>query len=230
MNANKLSDAMNFIDDDLLASCDEIRNQASSKAKTTTISKGKNKAKMTRLWGSIAAAAVVLIVGVTVVTLMNDSNKKSVSKHHHNNHNDSLTKSEEALETAAGVENFDISDTNSGYNDEEHVAIAPEYFGAVDGEIEVEENASDYRIIDDEEFAALIESYTTQGRMYNGLVEGEEVRCTFDYVNSYGATVTVKTATWSGNYVLVVPYGASTSSTYYAISEDEALLLESFGD
>ena len=69
MKANKILDAMNCIDDDLIHEADEVRAGAKPVVK--------KKAKVTAIWGAIAAAAVVLVVGGVVLLTMNDSVKKS---------------------------------------------------------------------------------------------------------------------------------------------------------
>jgi len=68
MKAEKISDALNFLDEDLIAECDNmIQSRASKKAP--------RKAKIVPLFGSIAAAAIVLIVGGAI--LLNFNNSKS---------------------------------------------------------------------------------------------------------------------------------------------------------
>lgn len=67
MKATKILDAMNYIDDDLIHEADEVR-----AGKQIT----KPKAKVTAIWGAIAAAAIVLVVGGIVVLTMSKSSVK----------------------------------------------------------------------------------------------------------------------------------------------------------
>lgn len=92
MKADKLLDALNYIDDDLIAECDKVRSGESSKV-TRLPRKKMSRARVTAIWGSVAAAAVVLVVGFFVLNLNKDADKASSHKRH--DRHDSVNKSEE---------------------------------------------------------------------------------------------------------------------------------------
>lgn len=113
MKADKFLDALNYIDDDLIAECDKVRSGESSKV-TRLPRKKMSRARVTAIWGSVAAAAVVLVVGFFVLNLNKDADK-SKSHRHHDRH-DSVNKSEE-IAGVAEDQAFDEALTDGDFSD-----------------------------------------------------------------------------------------------------------------
>ena len=116
MKADKISNAFNYIDDDLIAECDKVR--TSPKALVKPVTKAKKKANVTRLWGSIAAAAIVLVIGFFVMNIFKDSSKSEPHRHSGGDKSEEVVNSPQedvaVRETAAAVgEEFDTDDVES---------------------------------------------------------------------------------------------------------------------
>lgn len=191
MNANKLSDALNYLDDDLISECDKVR--TSSSASSAKTGKNINKAKVTRLWGSIAAAAIVLVVGAYILILNNGANKNN---HHSENgssdkvetpvfyeeaaHND--TPSAEIRETAAAIDDIEgIEVIEDDAVDSEENFSQGTFLGidAVRGDNSVVVNEARYVVV----YAEIISGDYAGAR---GLVDSENSQELWDYL----ATVT----------------------------------------
>ena len=95
MNAQKISEAMNYIDEDLLAACDEIRMKGKAGTTKVTDLPGKSgslvsvsdkngvkskKATIQRLTPYIAIAATALIIGAVLLSVMPSAKKSSSDK------------------------------------------------------------------------------------------------------------------------------------------------------
>ena len=105
MKTDKLMDALNYIDDDLINACDEVRVSVDSSKGSVKKTRKMSRARVTAIWGSVAAAALVLVVGFAVIKLSNDASNESNRKHHKNH---SVSKSEDSDE--AMVEGEEIKD------------------------------------------------------------------------------------------------------------------------
>ena len=128
MKAEKLSDALNFLDDDLIAACDNAISARKSSAtakidaiptvksettvEKTTYKRAPSKITMIRIWGSVAAAAAVLVIGGIVLLSLNTSKSSDVQAPVHN--------------AASNKDNLDLSGTTTlGVESIADVEVAP---------------------------------------------------------------------------------------------------------
>lgn len=143
MKAEKLSDALNFLDDDLIAACDNaISARKSSAAKIESIPTVKSETPVQtasrkrapsmvtviRIWGSVAAAAAVLIIGGIVFFTVNrrstmSEDRASEVKHNTGVLSDDSIMAEDTLDVqvhnSTVAEQVDSIDSIESYTDNE---------------------------------------------------------------------------------------------------------------
>lgn len=161
MNAEKLSKAIGYIDDDLIAECDKVRIPSEEKTVKTPV---KRKASVMPLISKIAVAAAVLVIGGLLLSVLMQSQKSSESA------SETLKYQARDIDSYVGANDINADDraVDGGYEDEiredvpaeeteNNSLLGPEGTAMDSISLATEGSEDDYVILNGEEYLLLFD-------------------------------------------------------------------------